>query len=134
MRCARRHDLASRRAHGEGKILNESRCGRYGRNPRTWATPNEPAWTTSLPRIHGLAPSTLSTAVQNITGHPALSVPFGRLANGLPFGIQLTAPRFHDLRLIELAADLEAAFPWSRCAPGYTPLDVALGLAESGDD
>lgn len=84
--------------------------------------------------VHGLAPSTLSTAVQNITGHPALSVPFGRLANGLPFGIQLTAPRYHDLRLIELAADLEAAFPWSRVAPGYTSLDVALGLAEPGDD
>lgn len=79
--------------------------------------------------VHGLAPSTLSTAIQNITGNPALSVPFGRLANGLPFGIQLTAPRYHDRRLIELAAELEAAFPWSRTAPGYTSLDVALGLA-----
>ncbi|MDE3083539.1 MAG: amidase [Acidobacteriota bacterium] len=78
--------------------------------------------------VHGLAPAALSTALQNITGHPALSVPFGRLANGLPFGIQLTAPRYHDLRLIELAAELEAAFPWRRCAPGYATLAERLGL------
>ena len=79
--------------------------------------------------VHGLLPSDLSTAVQNVTGHPALSVPFGHLANNLPFGIQLTAPRYHDARLLGLAAELEAAFAWERVVPGYTTLADSLGLA-----
>ena len=78
--------------------------------------------------VHGLSPETLSTAVQNITGHPALSVPFGTLENALPFGIQLTAPRYQDRWLIELAARIESVLPWPRCAPGFATLSARLGL------
>ena len=78
--------------------------------------------------MHGLSPEALSTAVQNITGHPALSLPFGILGNALPFGIQLTAPRYQDRWLIELATSIESAHPWVRHAPGYTTLSATLGL------
>ena len=78
--------------------------------------------------VHGLRPDALSTALQNITGNPALSVPFGTFNNSLPFGIQLTAPRYQDHWLIRLAATIESAHPWMRHAPGYTTLSAALGL------
>jgi Asp-tRNA(Asn)/Glu-tRNA(Gln) amidotransferase A subunit family amidase len=76
--------------------------------------------------VHGLPPEVYSTAMQNVTGHPALSVPFGILPTGLPFGLQITAPHFHDYRLLDLAALIEEAFPWARSAPGYVALDNLL--------
>jgi Asp-tRNA(Asn)/Glu-tRNA(Gln) amidotransferase A subunit family amidase len=44
-----------------------------------------------------------------LAGHPALSLPLGRDANGMPFGIQLVAPRHQDHRLIAMAHAIEAA-------------------------
>ena len=76
--------------------------------------------------IGPLPPEVYSTAVQNVTGHPALSVPFGHLDSGLPFGLQVTAAHFHDRRLLDLAAMVEAAHPWARTAPGYSPLTDLL--------
>ncbi len=78
--------------------------------------------------VHGLAPENLATVIQNITGLPALSVPMGHLATGLPFGLQVTAPRYHDRRLIDLAGLIESAHPWARSAPGYPTLTETLGL------
>ena len=76
--------------------------------------------------VHGLAPEVYSTALQNITGHPALSVPFGQLPSGLPFGLQITAERCHDYRLLDLARVMEETYPWARVAPGYEGLDAIL--------
>ncbi len=78
--------------------------------------------------VHGLAPENLATVIQNITGLPALSVPMGHLETGLPFGLQATAPRYHDRRLLDLAALVESAHPWARSAPGYPTLTETLGL------
>ena len=66
-----------------------------------------------------LGPEVYSTAIQNVTGLPAVSLPAGLLPDGMPFGLQVTAPRWHDLGLLELAARWEAAHPWPRTAPGY---------------
>ena len=74
--------------------------------------------------VHGLPPEVYSTAMQNVTGNPALSVPMGTLPTGLPFGLQMTAPHLHDRRLLDLAARVESAYPWPRTAPGYEPLDA----------
>ncbi len=79
--------------------------------------------------VHGLAPEVYSTAVQNVTGNPAISIPFGHLPTGLPFGLQITAPHYHDYRLIDVATLMEAAYPWARTAPGYEGLDTVLDLA-----
>jgi Asp-tRNA(Asn)/Glu-tRNA(Gln) amidotransferase A subunit family amidase len=67
-----------------------------------------------------------NTAVQNVTGHPAVSLPAGRLPNGLPFGLQVTGPRFRDDMLLELAEAWEQANPWPAVAPGYQPFDAGL--------
>ncbi len=73
--------------------------------------------------VHGLPPEVYSTAMQNIVGNPALSLPFGVLPTGLPFGLQMTAPHWHDHRLIDIAALMEEASPWLRTAPGFEPLE-----------
>jgi len=78
--------------------------------------------------VHGLPPEVYSTAMQNVTGNPALSVPFSTLSSGLPFGLQITAPHYHDYRLLDLAERIEAAFPWPHSAPGYDTLAEALEL------
>ena len=44
-----------------------------------------------------------------VTGCPAISVPFGRTADGLPVGVQLVAPHGADRFLLEVAAALESA-------------------------
>ena len=43
-----------------------------------------------------------------VTGCPAISVPFGRTATGLPVGVQLVAPHGADRFLLEVAAAVEA--------------------------
>jgi Asp-tRNA(Asn)/Glu-tRNA(Gln) amidotransferase A subunit family amidase len=78
--------------------------------------------------VHGLPPEVYSTAMQNVTGHPALSVPFGSMPTGLPFGLQITAAHFHDYRLLDIAAVVQASFPWARTAPGYEPLSDVLDI------
>lgn len=70
----------------------------------------------------GLSEEACNTLVQNLSGHPALSLPAGRTPDGVPFGLQLTGPRFRDDLLLELGARWEAARPWPLLAPGYEPL------------
>ena len=52
------------------------------------------------------------TALQNITGEPAISLPMGMSKDGLPIGVQFAAPFGHDKVLLELAFELEQARPW----------------------
>jgi amidase len=56
----------------------------------------------------------------NVTGQPAITLPLYFGADGLPTSVQLIgAPAREDL-LLALAAQLEAALPWSdRVAPGF---------------
>ena len=45
----------------------------------------------------------------NMAGSPAISVPMGLAANGLPMGLQLMAPVFAEKRLLQIAEAYEAA-------------------------
>jgi Asp-tRNA(Asn)/Glu-tRNA(Gln) amidotransferase A subunit family amidase len=69
-------------------------------------------------------PELYVTPLQNITGHPALSMPAGAHASGIPFGLQVTAPRFRDAVLIQIAERWEEATQPATTAPGYEPLTV----------
>ena len=74
----------------------------------------------------GAAPQMLpaevfSTAVQNITGHPALSLPAGYCANGLPFGLQVTGRRHDDQGLLRVAQRWERAYHWPVVVSGGRP-------------
>ena len=49
------------------------------------------------------------TPLQNVSGSPAISLPLGRSAEGVPIGVQVAAPFGQERRLLELAYELEAA-------------------------
>jgi Asp-tRNA(Asn)/Glu-tRNA(Gln) amidotransferase A subunit family amidase len=70
-------------------------------------------------REAGTTASSYNTQVQNVTGHPALSVPAGRSPNGVPFGLQITGPRFADALVLDLGDAWEKAHPGERVAPGF---------------
>jgi aspartyl-tRNA(Asn)/glutamyl-tRNA(Gln) amidotransferase subunit A len=53
--------------------------------------------------------SDICTIPTNLAGHPAVSVPFGAGADGLPVGVQLLAPALGEATLLRAAAVLEAA-------------------------
>ncbi len=57
------------------------------------------------------------TAVFNCTGQPAISLPLGRSASGLPIGIQFVAGYGREDLLLALAAAFEEAMPWPQYAP-----------------
>jgi amidase len=57
------------------------------------------------------------TATYNLTGQPAMSIPLHWSEDGLPIGIQLIGGPGDEATLIALAAQLEAALPWSHRRP-----------------
>ncbi len=66
------------------------------------------------------------TAVFNASGAPAMSVPFGETAEGLPVGLHLGARFGADRLLFQLAGEIERARPWAHRRPsrpfaGATP-------------
>jgi aspartyl-tRNA(Asn)/glutamyl-tRNA(Gln) amidotransferase subunit A len=56
----------------------------------------------------------------NVTGVPAIVIPGGWTAAGLPVGLQLVARRLDDARLLRAAAAVEAAVPWADRWPPVT--------------
>ena len=75
-----------------------------------WLSPAQPYQTV----IERLLDWVAFTPVQNVTGDPAVSLPLATSAAGLPIGVQLSAARGRDRRLLELAYELEAAQPFAR--------------------
>ncbi|WGW11676.1 amidase [Saxibacter everestensis] len=55
----------------------------------------------------------------NLSGHPAVSVPAGFTADGLPVGIQIVGKRFSDRAVLALARVIEAARPWASTRPPF---------------
>jgi Asp-tRNA(Asn)/Glu-tRNA(Gln) amidotransferase A subunit family amidase len=64
------------------------------------------------------------TTLQNITGNPAVSLPAGAFPSGVPFGLQVTAPRFRDDLLLRIADRWEEAEGPPPTPPGYEPFGV----------
>jgi len=57
------------------------------------------------------------TIPTNLSGDPAVSVPFGTGDDGMPVGVQVLAPALGEVRMLQAAAVLEAAAP----PPAGTP-------------
>jgi Asp-tRNA(Asn)/Glu-tRNA(Gln) amidotransferase A subunit family amidase len=53
-----------------------------------------------------------------MSGQPAISIPCGMTASGLPVGLQVVGRRFAERTLLRAAAAFEAALPWSGRRPG----------------
>jgi amidase len=59
----------------------------------------------------------------NLAGLPGLAVPAGQDDDGLPIGVQIVGPRWSEMRLLELARELErvGALPGYRAPPPPPP-------------
>ena len=66
-----------------------------------------------------------------VTGCPAVSVPAGFTAGGLPVGVQMVGPHRADRALLEAAAAFEAATGYGRRRPPLSA-DTAAGTASGG--
>src|SRR5947208_1698237 len=53
----------------------------------------------------------------NLSGNPAMTLPCGRVRDGLPIGLQLIGPHLSDARLLRAAALFETARPWAAERP-----------------
>ncbi|HEX7277653.1 MAG TPA: amidase family protein [Acidimicrobiales bacterium] len=53
--------------------------------------------------------SDVCTMPSNLAGHPAMSLPYGRGAGGLPIGVQLLAPALGEATMFRAGAVLEAS-------------------------
>jgi amidase len=61
------------------------------------------------------------TAIFNVTGQPAISVPLFQGDDGLPTAVQLAARPADEATLLSLAAQLETAHPWAGRRPELAP-------------
>ena len=57
------------------------------------------------------------TPSDNVCGTPAITLPLGASASGLPIGVHFSAGPGQERRLLELAFALEEAAPWPQFAP-----------------
>jgi Asp-tRNA(Asn)/Glu-tRNA(Gln) amidotransferase A subunit family amidase len=114
----RRHEVAARfdTVLAPGTVLVTPTA-----NVQSWA-PEGPLPST-LGELHDPTIA-VNTPDLNVTGHPAVSVPLGRDEAGVPFGMQVVAPRFADGLALGLAAELERLRPWPTVAAGYEPFPV----------
>ncbi len=55
--------------------------------------------------------SDVCTIPTNLTGHPAVSIPFGTGDDGLPVGVQVLGPALSEATILKVAAVVEAAAP-----------------------
>ena len=67
-----------------------------------------------LERMTSFAPL---ASLANISGFPAITLPFGKDAQGLPLPIQMMAPMSEDKLLLQLASALEAEQRWQHRFP-----------------
>jgi aspartyl-tRNA(Asn)/glutamyl-tRNA(Gln) amidotransferase subunit A len=59
------------------------------------------------------------TMIGNLCWNPAVSLPAGVTADGLPVGLHVMCRRHADEVVLRLARIFEQARPWPRLAPGY---------------
>ena len=57
------------------------------------------------------------TSLFNVTGQPAISIPVGFGADGLPTNVQIVGKPLNEDRLLQVALQMEAAHPWAHQRP-----------------
>ena len=78
-------------------------------------------------------PELENTGQFNIYGIPAISIPCGFTASGLPIGLMIAGPRFSESRVLALAHAYERATSWHTRKPSLTPdMPVPTLIATEG--
>jgi amidase len=83
------------------------------RSPRSVAW-DERGWLANIVANTNYSPL---TPPWNLTGWPAMAVPFGTLPSGAPTAVQLVGRPGSEALLLEVARQLEELHPWQRTAP-----------------
>lgn len=68
----------------------------------------------NMGELHALTPF---TGLWNMTGQPAVSIPWSLDGDGLPLGVQIVGPPAGETLLLQLSAQVEAAHPWADWRP-----------------
>ncbi len=63
--------------------------------------------------LFNATPMAAYTAMFNVTGQPALSLPLHQSESGLPVGVQFVAAPWSEAVLLRLGSQIEAAAPWA---------------------
>jgi amidase len=71
----------------------------------------------AIPQLLRNTEFTPFTAIANLTGLPAMSLPLHWTDDGIPIGVQAIGPPAGDALLLALAAELETARPWADRRP-----------------
>ncbi|MET8811268.1 amidase family protein [Streptomyces sp. NPDC004549] len=96
----------------EHEVLLTPALARRGPKADAW---HERGWVSNLLVNSACSPF---TPVWNLTGWPAMSVPFGRLSDsGAPCAVQLVGRPGSEPVLLAVAEELERLLPWPRTAP-----------------
>jgi aspartyl-tRNA(Asn)/glutamyl-tRNA(Gln) amidotransferase subunit A len=66
-------------------------------------------------------PELENTGAFNVYGIPAISVPCGFTASGLPVGLMIAGPRFSEGKVLALARAFERATEWHERKPPLRP-------------
>jgi amidase len=116
-------------------LISEGRLKSVARSLVTFLDPYDVVVTPALARrpvkigeIHGRGPDpwgnyqrsghfTPYTAICNVTGQPAVSVPLYHGEDGLPLGVQLIGRPLSEGVLLSVATQLEQALPWADRRP-----------------
>ncbi|TPQ18114.1 amidase [Streptomyces sporangiiformans] len=110
---ARREQLRRRMEpfFAEHEVLLTPALARRGPAAAAW---HDRGWLRNLLANTNYSPL---TPPWNLTGWPAMSVPFGALPSGAPCAVQLVGRPGAEADLLELAGQLEQLRPWRRTAP-----------------
>ncbi|MFF3817888.1 amidase family protein [Streptomyces bluensis] len=95
----------------EHDVLLTPALARRGPAAASW---HERGWLRNLLANTAYSPM---TPPWNLTGWPAMSVPFGTLPGGAPCAVQLVGRPGSELDLLALAGQLAELRPWQRTAP-----------------
>ncbi|MEV6551010.1 amidase family protein [Streptomyces sp. NPDC051597] len=95
----------------EYDILLTPALARRGPAADAW---HERGWLTNVLVNTACSPM---TPPWNLSGYPALAMPFGTLPTGLPGSVQLVGRPGSEHRLLDVVAQLEGTHPWRRTAP-----------------
>ena len=66
-----------------------------------------------------LAANPLHSVIFNLTGHPVVTLPFGRTDGGLPIGVQVVGRRWQELALLNAAKQIVTCADDYQPPPGY---------------